>query len=357
MAILRRIYFLRINPLLVALSFCSWGLYRRVYWRMNHELWLDERAQIINMHLPLWDFLKVIQKGEFCAFLSGDYYLTYPFFKLFGPNKWGLAIPHIISTLIGFYLIYILCKRYLKSIWGYAIVFALVCFHDVLRFHAFEIRTYAVLPTLALASFYFTDRLVMEPEKITTKQKWGMRVFFIVTMLWHLYGILIVGLPLLYFLGTILREKKFVNVLKGAIRFFLPLVLICAPLWLFSVFGEHLSMPPFYTFEYFPDPLVNPVGFLKSVVGNLVGDRRLYFLLLGPALAFFLPQENRYKQMGFLLILVILPIALLIVADLRSSYWFVQRQFVWAIPYFILFVAWCWESSLEYLLCGNKPRQ
>jgi len=87
----------------------------------QHELWSDELHQLGMMEGSFLDLIKLLPVKEYCSYLSGDYYLIYPFFKIFSYNKWGLAIPHIIATIIGFYILYLICKKYFKSIWGYIV--------------------------------------------------------------------------------------------------------------------------------------------------------------------------------------------------------------------------------------------
>ena len=132
--------------IVIALVFTIWGMILRFKTFANRELWIDEIIQI-NMTLeplkPLW--LRENSAKDITSF-PGDYLLTYPFVKLFGASKL-VAIPHAIVTLLGFYLLYILCKHYFKTVFGYLVVFVLLCFNKVLIFHAFEIRPYSVLPT------------------------------------------------------------------------------------------------------------------------------------------------------------------------------------------------------------------
>ena len=58
------------------------------------------------------------------------------------------------------------------------------------------------------------------------------------------------------------------------------------------------------------------LGFLKGILGNLVGYKPLYILLPGMLLTFILPHKERLKQIGFFLMTVVLPIWLIcFVAD------------------------------------------
>ncbi|MDD3296628.1 MAG: hypothetical protein PHU64_04620 [Candidatus Omnitrophica bacterium] len=188
-----------LTPIAVS-CICLYALYLRFEQLRTHlTLWADEAYQVNLMHGTFIDFLKLLPQKEFCPYLSGDYYLIYPFFKIFSYNKWGLAIPHIIATILGFYILYLICKQYFKTIWGYIITFTIVCFNATLIIHATEIRVYAVLPTLALGAFYLSKKLIDQNINMSIKGKWGIGIFFVLTIWFHAYGILIVCLPMLFF--------------------------------------------------------------------------------------------------------------------------------------------------------------
>src|SRR3989338_3669672 len=108
-------------------------MYLRFDKRLRTNIGGDEPYQISGMKTSL--VAAIIQSRQNLQF-PGDYILIYPFYRLFGENKWGLAIPHIIITAIGFYLLYILCRKYLKTVLGYTITFAIFAYNYTLIRHA-----------------------------------------------------------------------------------------------------------------------------------------------------------------------------------------------------------------------------
>jgi hypothetical protein len=101
----------------------------------------------------------------------------------------------------------------------------------------------------------------------------------------------------------------------------------------------------FGTFEFIPRGVV-PIT--KAVVGNLVGDKKLYFLLAGLPLGFLIPHKDRWPQLIFFLVLVAAPIGLIFLSCLISNYFFVQRLFIWVMPLFAFLVGWEWDSLIEW---------
>ena len=179
------------DPLFIVIPLCIWGLYLRFQIR-KADLWLDEILQLAVINRPFSQFVKVLPQFEHTSYLNGDFFLMYPFLKIFGFNKWGLAIPHIIATILGFYLLFLICKEYFKTRWAYAITFSIVCFNDTLIRHAFEIRPYAVLPTLALAVFYLMGLLITQDAGLGLKKKSMIGIFFVLVIWFNHLGILMV---------------------------------------------------------------------------------------------------------------------------------------------------------------------
>ncbi len=154
----------------------------------RRELWGDELNQLSIMDQGVLHLIKELPHHEANTYLNGDHFLIYPFFKIFSYNKWGLAIPHIFSTILGFYLLYLIGKRYFKTIWGYIISFGVICFNASLIKHATEVRPYAVLPTLALAGLYFSGMLVNEAN-LSPRKKFFIGAFYDgIQFFYYFYG-------------------------------------------------------------------------------------------------------------------------------------------------------------------------
>ena len=184
------------------------------------------------------------------------------------------------------------------------------------------------------------------------------------SMIFHAYGLAIVLLPLIYhgFVYSFLENKK----IPGTVWLFLGgAVLISILGWAWYAAYNFFGFAPNMTaqsicdpFQYIPDPRQNVVGFLKGVGGNLfAGIKILEILLLGLTVAFLKPHKARLAQVFYAFLLIILPLTLILLADVKSQYWFLPRQFVWVIPFFGFWLAWCWDSIFTDLpLTGKKQR-
>lgn len=332
-------------PISVA-SICLYALYLRIMHLYNHALWDDELFSLGMMKGTFSELLNQISKVEYCTFLSGDLYLSYPFFKIFSYNKWGLAMPRIIITVTGFYLLYLICKRYFKSAWAYFITFGIVCFNATLIDHATEMRVYAILPTLALATFYLFQRIADLNFILNTPKRICAIIIFVTVIWFQVYGILMFMSCFLFILLSKYKDRDFKTYSKNAI-FFAGIVLCFAmPFWLYCVFRPHLDygVMRVRTFFFIPDPLHDTLGFLKGIFCNLVGFKKLYFLFLGLIIPFIFSYKDKYKQLLFLFFIIIIPVSFIFLSDLVNNYWFVQRQFIWLMPLFAFFLGWTWDS-------------
>jgi len=340
---------------LIALGFSAYGLYLRFQNLAARNLWLDELNQIQNTAGAFKPFWLRLTYGERTCF-PGDYLLTYPFVQMFPDNKWGMAIPHILSTVLGFYLLYLICQKHLKTIWAFAMAFAVMCFNSNLIFHAFELRPYAVLTTLGLAAFHFSYLLIYEGDRLKRLQKILVGAFFTLTVAYHAYGIMIVFFSLAFFLFCRTQEKTPLELIREHFTFLLALGLAAGPIFWWYAAGnpdfdfQSSRFSGMSTFDYIPNPLIDWNKFMRQVFfGGLIGYKKFKFLINGITLALLLPQKNRFRQLGFFMLLVLIPIELKLNADLHKGYWFLHRQFVWIMPLFAFYLAWCWDSVIVFV--------
>lgn len=325
----------------IVLSLATTGIYLRAQRRIEKNLSGDEYHQIMMLAGSSWGQISQPFDMQF----SGDNALIYPFHKAFGQNKWGLAIPHIISTFLGFYFLFLLCREYFKTICGYIITFSIFAYNYNLIYHAFEIRPYSVIVTLTMVSFlickYITENQDPPP---------GIRVlvcmYIYLVSFFHLWTAYSLFFIYIFHLLASRKDKSLRSVLFGNIKHYGVAVILALPL-LWAV----LSAPdPSWgstpdTFAFIPKGIV-PV--IKGVIGNLIGPRRFYILLAGLIISFLIPHRQRAKQIIFFIVLLVVPIALLLLICIIHPYWFIQRHFIWTAPLFAFFLGWCWDSIIVY---------
>ena len=348
-----------------------WGLFLRFKSTHERTLWNDEVYQLLQTTGPFKPFWLRNFYGDFSSF-HGDYLLTYPFIKFFliqnglqndiaafNAYKWGLLIPQIAATLLGFYFLYLICERHFKTIWGFVAAFTVFSFNSLLIFHAFEFRTYAFLPTLALAGFYVLDILTTEYATLSRTKKNLIVLFLLFTIAFHLFNIIVLGLLLTHLFIISARSSQngqyqlFIRN-SPALRFIVPVFIAGSFLWLWylglgPIHGGKIEIAPRAVFENtpIPNPLIHPRGFLKQIfIDGLLGHAPSSFLLLGLPLAFLFPNKNRLKLLGFFLLIIVLGIEGILLAALWKQYMFLPRQFIWAIPFFAFFIGWCWDAFI-----------
>jgi len=354
----------RFLGLISALGLSAWGLFLRFKNLAGRELWGDEIYQYKMSVGPFKQLWKINNYGDLSAF-PGDYVLTYPFVQWFGLNKWGLAIPHIIFSFIGFLLLYFVCRKYYKTAVGFIVAFAIVGFNQHLIFHSFEFRPYGVLATLALGSFYLMEVCFLQFNELSRLKKISIGIFFILTCWYHVFGLLIVLFPLFYFFLSVCHREGLSIFKKPYVQYILIVLTIAFPVWLYYAFGNHYGFSRQglalaagrNTFDYIPNPLNGFWRFFNyTVFYHLIGIKNLYFLLGGFVFLAIIPFFDKAKKFGFFLCQILLPITTILVIVLMNQYWFLIRQYIFLAPLMAFFLGWVWDSSIVYYLDKDQRR-
>ncbi|MCB9747526.1 MAG: hypothetical protein H6755_03865 [Candidatus Omnitrophica bacterium] len=289
--------------------------------------------------------------GDHTSF-PGEYLLTYPFVQIFGVHKWGLALPHAPFIILFFYFLFRLGKIYFQTFAGFFIMFLLVFHHQYFVYHALEFRPYAVLPALALGSFYFAQLIVNHFENLSTKKRILIGFYWMIAMNFHAYGILIVFLPLMFVILTAEHFDWKTMIRHQGLRYYLKYWILALIIWIWYASGNSFgwtankmqSIRP--AFQFVPHPLEHFYKFCDVIVRNCLGYKVFNFTLLAVPVAFYLALKQRIKMLLFFGLLIFLPITLIILVDVKTKYWFLARQIVWIMPFFIFFVAWAWDICL-----------
>lgn len=347
--------FLRQRKIEITVLFLTvYGLYIRFKTFHLGKLSRDEMNQLLYTQGPLKPFWGRLVNTELTSF-PGDYLLTYPFVQIDPTNKWIIMIPHFIAVFAGFYFFYFIIKNRLTSTVSFFIAFLMFALNGNLLSHAFELRPYPVLITLALICFCLTEYLVRKYEDMGFCGKFFITLFFIITTIFHAYGIFMIFFCFLYHLSARQTRGGLLKNVSVLFKYGLLLAFVTCPVFLWyatrhpEVNALTFAKMNIHTFDFIPNPLQDPVQFLKSVFGNLLGYRPFWLLMPGPFLALMIPNKHKMKQLGLFLTLVIVPILIILLADLHKGYWFVQRQFVWLTPFFILYISWCWDSVILFI--------
>lgn len=325
------------------------GVYLRFETLAHRVWWTDEIVQLealrgYSLKNLLVSYLPIIPGG-----FPGDYLLTWPMAQVTS-NKWALAAPHIMATLLTFGLFLKIRRDERGHPLATAVALLMMTLNRNLIFHDFELRPYGVLPLLALGSYWATDR--MFHRQTYTRQDAVLWIGWVFTLLlFHTYGILILGSLWMFQLLKSIPLSRLVRAQVWRLAGLTALaVTLALPLWLFyaKVPGTHHD--PFA----YCRPSVS--GVLAFFLGNL-GDWGWRFSWIpGTLLMFsscFFVQDTRWRpHLLFILVLLVIPLGMIFMSDVLCHYWFVQRQFTWAMPLWALAIArsmdlWTNRNSFE----------
>jgi len=262
-------------------------------------------------------------------------------------NKWVLAFPHALAMVASFYVLYRICLEDFETIWGPIIVFLLYTLNSNLVFHALEFRPYAVLPVLALL-FYWRSRLALERDvwSFSDRLSWGFLIFL--TMLFHFYGILMIGVILTYRVLSSRTPRPLHSLMRRPWMSTAALAgLLALPIWFYYLLPNVGEIHIFDPFEFGGH---GPVRVMAFVLGNLgtVPVRWAWILeVLIVAASLVLPCPGRRDRWLWILVVIALPIGVIFFPDWLEHYWFLQRQFVWVIPFWSLLVGQAVEALIK----------
>lgn len=312
----------------------------------------DERTQYELVReikfLPVWR--NDIAFDDVTTF-PGHYLFLYPFIKSIDIDSFAVRFPAIVMQFLFFVLFYLCCNTIFKTVWGFLIAFLIVSFNVTLINHAFELRPYSSLPTFALFSFYCSDLIIRQKIKLHWMWKILILILYMFMASFYAYAIFFILLPAVY---QLISNKiyKLNDLQLFDYRFLFMTIIASLFVWgwymtgfmLGSLTGRgHLAIVGLDTFQHIPNPFVDVLGFLKSIIGNLIGRKELYVLLMGFIYVYFMPKLERTKHVQFFVFLVLTPLVLMCLASVFAKYVFIQRHFIWVMPFFAIVIGWQWD--------------
>lgn len=324
--------------------------YFRFQYRFRSEFLSDELYTISGFQHSFAHYLfHYLPKGEF--HYPVDFLLMYPIGHWITTNRFVLMIPHMIAMFV-FYFFFIkinwqkvldLSFKFPDPKWINVIAAAMIAYNETQILHALILRPYAVLSLLTLLALtlaYYSFHAIQFKAKLS----WAIFAFII----FHNYCLLMLLLGIFYISVTMLRKIK----MKEVIRFLVSHVhsfqiigfgmLLALPVLIYfhqapALQPEYLANSQIDTHQYIKPGLK---GFIQ-VVAIYYGFKpmRILLLCLGLMGTLFLIIQKKWKPIFFLFVWVILPTFMIYVADVRMKYWFIQRQFLWAMPFHAVYIA------------------
>jgi hypothetical protein len=344
-----------INLVLLALLLSS-----RIYERISHEFWGDEIEQIRNLLSVQFLLFKYLPENP--GGLPGYYLLTLPLQHLAPYDKFVLGMPGLLAHLAVFALIPTLFRILGLAptgsrFWPSAVAQAGFIINETLAYQSMEVRPYSVLPLLWACSIVLAswtiELLNNTPVGKPTWPGWKLTSILVVAhavvLLWHAYGMFMLATAYGFFALT--RWAEFWRALRRPVTLgiILSTSALVVPVWLHVHPGSR-TWGPVNQVDTFSQIKPTIVSIGRSTLGNLSGRPDLNLGIVTPIVALggltlsaYRGLRNRpgmvtdlWPQICLYAVLVAAPIGMILVADIVTQYWFLQRQFIWtAVPFWM----------------------
>lgn len=371
--------------------FCVFLYYRLAYRIASAKYVGDEFFTIQNLNYP-WHtyFFKILPSMEY--HYPGTYLLIYPLGQL-STNPYFLFLP-FLAISVAFYLL--LAKidwwrlfNFKQEVsvfpqWINVIACGLIAVNQTQHIHSFEMRPYSTLSLLALLALWCTW-VIFHGRSFKWRYVFGLSAI----LLFHNFGILMIFLSAFYltvyfFLGSN-PKNRFKNIVKRLKIPFQTIVvasLISFPLIFFYFQGGHSHLlntglakksEKLVNFDRNTHEFIQQGwrGFeqVAALCYGFSGKQRMLrgyvvaLMFLGSLVIIF---KKHWAALSFLVIFVATPLIVIYLSALYSGYWFIQRQFVWVMPFWALYNAFCivlvarefWPRLRERIgLTGRRANQ
>ena len=293
----------------------------------GHEFWLSFYPLLISKNNPM--LIPLVTLPHFLG--------TNLFFYLFAKTNWPFLLGFQKSSFSKQNLLWLNIFSLLQ-----------VTFNQTLIFHALESRSYSFLPLFALFFLYLSWYAWKSPVF-----RWRYLIFAIFVINYNVYGAIMFSAALFYVILICLWEEW-----QESRRFNLP-DLRSALLKVLKLYGVTIGIlliilsffPKHFRYDRNVHQFIGPGWSMIRQVFSLlfycplIRNFSIPLLVLGTLYLI----RKRWQPIGFALIFVCLPIVVTYGLDLVSGYWFLQRQFVWVLPFWAVFVSACYLAAWEWI--------
>ena len=337
-------------------------LYLRFHWRVsNLELVGDELALIKATQMKFFYFL-THYAGTSEYHLPGSFLLVYGMAHWIGNGLLVVSIPFYLISSAAYWLIALINWRRILDLnelkdhlagWINVIACILITYNSSQIIHSFEARPYSTLTLLSLLALWLSWAAY-------SAQKFQFRhlVSFVSIAIFHNFGLLMLLISGGYWIlrelvscdrkigglrnaiGKSLAFAKVYSVGSVLSMAFIAFFILKSPI--FSLANTTVSFGR-NTFEYIQSGWRGAIQVVAIYYGFFGWLKLLRFLLLLCLAGGTVWLVHRKKWVALIspLVLVILPTFIIYGSAVLSNYWFIQRQFVWVMPYWAVYNAVC----------------
>ena len=352
------------------LSIFSIFCFLRLKYRFRPEFFSDELHTISGFQHPFADYLlQYLPRNEFHYPL--DFLLMYPIGHWISSSQFAIMIPHLLAMVLFFVLLVVINWQKVLSLsfsspdpkWLNILAALMMTFNETQILHSLILRPYAILSLLAIVA-------IVLAEAVLGAERFNVGLVFMISgfIVFHNYCLLMFCIGIGYIGMKSLKSltfSSFASLLKSrmcSIKIITLGILLSVPV--LAVYHQAPALRP----EYLANSQIDPHQYIKPGLKGWIQVLAIYygfipFRILLLSLTVFgtllFVVEKKWKPILFLLMWVVIPTLLIYIVDVRMKYWFIQRQFLWVMPFHAVYVAAATFFSLHWLYqrTGGKHRE
>jgi len=345
----------------------------RLQLRLSSSLLNDEQVTTGGLHLPFVQWItEYLPRSDY--HFATSYLVLYPVGHWISLSPFILCIPYAIISCL-FYFVFVKVNwpallnlspkdPVISPIWLNIVAAVLVTHNATQIEHAFAVRPYGSLSLLAVFALCLSMK-VLTSDRFRLSYVLGIAVLSV----YHNYGVMMIFYSTLYIFAryfilpdTTLSGEKVKMPHLAAILTMVTGFALAAPLWLYYVNSTVLQAlnitaydPAVHTLvHYYIKPGIKGVTQVAALYYGFKPFRLMLFAVMLVGVFYFI-RKRKWQVLLFPICLVILPTAVIYLFARLSNYWFIQRTFIWVMPFHAVFVSAAMYAAVNWMACKLLP--
>ena len=303
------------------------GLFFRLVGINSESYWLDEAISVKRAQEP---YLKGIEVVKTDTHLPLHIIILHGWVQLFGISEISTRLLSTIFDLISIYVIFILGRRLFDYEIG-LISALLLSISSLAIYYSQEARPYSLFMLLTLLSFYFYIKLL----KVKNIKNIILYSFFTLLLVYtHHFSFFVLLIQNIYYI--LLYRKKLQSLIHWfAIQSVLGLLFLpWVPILIKQISDTRL-------YSWIPKPTIFSVLITFDIFFNNTYSILILILIVLIILIGKNKIKNELNKLSFILMWAFIPFIIVIPFSLIFRSLYHMRYFIFTLPAFYLFFAWC----------------